>query len=92
MTIVLTDSIDADMAVELINQGQIFRYLRKPVDDSVLQRSVTQAFQFYQVNKKKPKLLERAKVEKSTNVHNSSLADKLSLHIKSLRKRFSFGF
>ncbi len=37
ISIVLTDETHADVAVELINSGQVFRYLAKPVESSELE-------------------------------------------------------
>ena len=44
ISIVLTDETDADIAVELINSGQAFRYLSKPLKTSTLEKVINQAF------------------------------------------------
>ena len=90
MAIVLTDAIDADSAVDLINQGQIFRYLSKPAFESTLKVSINQALFYYNRNKKSPELLLRHSVESTPEIKNTPLAQRLLGSIKSLRKRFSF--
>ena len=92
MAIVLTEAADASVAIELINQGQIFRYLRKPIGDTTLRMSIHQGLRFYQTHKTTPELLQRHQVEVSESVSNSSLAGRLMGRLKSLRQRFGFSF
>lgn len=91
MTIILTEAIDAEVAVELINQGQIFRYISKPLNADALEQSLRHAFWIYQRNKEKPQLLQRHKVEPVADKRDSSLIDKLFSSLKLLRNRMSFG-
>lgn len=92
MSIVLTDILDADAAIDLINQGQIFRYIRKTSSKAVLGMGIKHALYFYARNKSKPELLQRYKVEALKEIRNPSLAERLLGRLKSLRSRFSFGF
>ncbi len=87
MTIVLTQQIDAGTAVELINQGQVFRYLRKPVGDNWLRLALQQGMQFYQRHCQDPRLLARHQVE-PIKPRQPSLAAKMMSQIKSLGLRW----
>lgn len=91
MTIVLTDAFDSQTAVDLINQGRIYRFLRKPIADSLLGTSIRNGLQFYQANKENPKLVQQQQVEALKIVRNPSLAQKVIGRFKSLRARFSWG-
>lgn len=44
VTIALTQEYDAKTAVELINQGQVFKYLAKPIDSEHLHAAIDSAF------------------------------------------------
>ena len=85
MTIVQTSAVDAEMAIRLINQGQVYRYLRKPVGESLLYLSIKHGLRFYQTNKEKPELLQRQKVDTSFEVRNPSLLEKLTGRLRFLR-------
>ena len=91
MTILLTDAMDSDLAVELINQGQIYRYLRKTANNAALKLSIQHGLRFYQTNKAKPELLQRHKVEAVKPRHNPSLVEKLTGRLSLLRMRLGFG-
>lgn len=92
MTIVLTEAADSKMAIELINQGKVYRYLPKSLGANLLHLSIKNALHFYQVNRENPELLQRQQVEISETARNSSLAQRLVSRLKSLRLRFRFGF
>lgn len=44
VSIALTDETDAEVAVNLINSGQVFRYLCKPLETESFEKSLSQAF------------------------------------------------
>ena len=44
VVITITEEYDAQIAVELINQGQVFKYLARPVDTKSLSEAIDQAF------------------------------------------------
>ncbi len=92
MTIVMTEAVDSNAAIELINQGKVYRYLPKALSANLLHLSIKNALHFYQVNRDNPALLRRQQVETSQAVRNPSLAEKLMSRLKSLRLRFRFGF
>ena len=94
ITIVLTDAADAHAAVQLINQGQIFRYLNRnrPAGDKGLQESIHYGLEHYAKNKQRPELLQRHRVEAPTTENNPSLVERIGSQLRSLRNRFRYSF
>ncbi|MGH8459674.1 MAG: response regulator, partial [Nevskiales bacterium] len=68
VSIVLTHRSDATVAIELINQGQIFRFLIKPTREAMCRRSVQQAVQRHESLKTNPVLTQRFKVQETPAV------------------------
>lgn len=64
ITIALTDEYDAQTAVDLINQGQIFKYLAKPLDTALFQNVIQNAFTRHLFLKKNKGANQRYTVEK----------------------------
>ena len=73
VTIALTKDYDAHMAVELINQGQVFRYLAKPLDADKLHTAIEAAFRRYLYLNSNSTFQRRYKVTKPKDVIVSSL-------------------
>jgi DNA-binding NtrC family response regulator len=65
VSIVLTHRSDATVAIELINQGQIFRFLIKPTREAMCKRSVQQAIARHESLKTNPVLTQRFKVQEA---------------------------
>jgi DNA-binding NtrC family response regulator len=63
ITIALTNEFDAHMAVDLINQGQVFKYLAKPLDINGFQRTIEHAFVRHRFLKNNKQASSRYKVE-----------------------------
>ena len=63
ISIVLTEQTDAKVAVDLINSGQVFRYLPKPIDSTDLEKIVGQAFIRHQSLSNNQPLQKRYKVD-----------------------------
>ena len=63
ITIALTEEYDAHTAVDLINQGQVFKYLAKPLDIKGFQNTIENAFLRHRFLKNNKKASERFKVE-----------------------------
>ncbi len=61
--ILLSDSKDAALAVRLINQGRVFRYLIKPFKREVLKTAVQSAISQYNLFKKRPSMNLRRQEE-----------------------------
>lgn len=80
ITIALTEEYDAETAVDLINQGQVFKYLAKPLDISRFQNTIHNAFMKHRFLKNNKQAVKRFKVEKTNGVLAS---------LQSLFKRFA---
>ena len=65
ISIVLTEETDAQTAVDLINSGQVFRYLSKPLTTSDFEQTVEQAFNRHRFLKKNKQAQKRYKVDNS---------------------------
>ena len=68
ITIALTDEYDAHTAVDLINQGQVFKYLSKPLDINGFQQTIQNAFLRHSFLKKNKESTKRYKVEKTKGI------------------------
>ena len=68
ITIALTEEYDAHTAVDLINQGQVFKYLAKPLDIIGFQKTIQNAFLRHRFLKKNNESTQRFKVEKTKSV------------------------
>ena len=68
ITIVLTEEYDANTAVDLINQGQVFKYLAKPLDISGFQQTIQKAFLRHSFLKNNVRSRSRYKVEKTQGI------------------------
>lgn len=85
VTVVLTAFNDANMVVGLINNGQIFRYLTKPVHTGQLRVSIEAALLYHAKCQRQPKLLSRHRVEKAEAGSSPSLTAMIMSRLKSLR-------
>lgn len=65
VSIVLTHRSDANVAIDLINQGQIFRFLLKPTREAMCKRSVQQAVQRHETLRTNPELSQRYRVQQA---------------------------
>jgi len=63
ITIALTEEYDAHTAVDLINQGQVFKYLAKPLDIIGFQNTIENAFLRHRFLKNNKTASKRFKVE-----------------------------
>ena len=64
VTIILTERADAGSAIELINQGQIYRLITKPVQELTCRIMVNSAQRHHQQLATNPVLHQRYEVEK----------------------------
>ena len=64
VTLALTDEHDAETAVNLINQGQVFKYLAKPLDANQFEHSIRNAFIRHDFLKQNKIAYQRYSVEK----------------------------
>ncbi|HSW12190.1 MAG TPA: response regulator [Solimonas sp.] len=63
VSVILTDRADAGSAIELINQGQIYRFITKPLHDSQCKIAVNSAVKQHQRLAASPVLHQRYEVE-----------------------------
>jgi DNA-binding NtrC family response regulator len=75
ITIVLTEEFDAHTAVDLINQGQVFKYLAKPIDIAGFQTTIENAFVRHRFLKKHKAAQKRFKVENNKGKVASGLQE-----------------
>ena len=73
ITIALTEEYDAHTAVDLINQGQVFKYLAKPLDIKGFQNTIENAFLRHRFLKNNSDASKRFKVETPREKIASSL-------------------
>jgi serine/threonine-protein kinase len=79
LTIAVTQTVDAEMLIELINEAQVHRFIGKPVGAAQLQQHVDAALNRYHTYKATPALAKAQSVEtqKSTPALKSGLMDRL---------------
>lgn len=71
ITIALAEEYDAHTAVDLINQGQVFKYLAKPLDINGFQKTIQNAFMRHNFLKNNKETIKRYKVEKTKGILSS---------------------
>ncbi len=85
VSVILTERADAGSAIELINQGQIYRFITKPIHDSQCKIAVTSAVRQHQRLALHPELTQRYEVERLPEPPPSSQNAGLANRIKTLR-------
>ncbi len=90
VVLVQTEFQDAGLLIDLINKGQVYRCLPKPMRASLLEISVNRAFRHYSNLKASPELVKRYEVEHDpdNDVH-IDLSSRVRSFIGKLRKRFA---
>ncbi|MGH8528611.1 MAG: response regulator [Nevskiales bacterium] len=88
VAIVLTHRSDAQEAIELINAGQIFRLLIKPVRDGICKLSVRHGMTRHDTLVQSPTLVRRYTVEAPRAAANSEVSAGLLQRIRQLRTLF----
>ena len=85
LAIVLTETADSELVIELINQAQIFRFINKPVNPDLLRQHAQAALTRYQLYKQTPHLTRQHQVaaEGAAGVSQTILA-----RVRSLRSWF----
>ncbi|HEY5602513.1 MAG TPA: response regulator [Gammaproteobacteria bacterium] len=66
LSVVVTDGADANVAISLINQGQVYRYLPKPIQTGRLKLSISSALGYHNKCKINPVQLVRHQVDAIT--------------------------
>lgn len=85
ITIAMTHYHDSDSLIHLINDGQVFRFLMKPLGQGKLKRVLKAAKDRIKLNAISPKLLERTKVKPITVEPKSKKRLSLMARIRKIR-------
>ncbi len=92
ITIVASQHSDAGVAIRLINQGQIYRFLTKPFASGLLTISVNTAMKRYMNFKQNPEVTQRYKVEATAPAEvEAALPSRFLGRIKAMKRWFGFG-
>ena len=86
VSVVITDEADADTAIGLINQGQVFRYLTDVKPNQLLD-AVGRAAHYFQHCKKNPEQVQRHQVEQMSGKEEVSIRTILRTNLNLIRKR-----
>ena len=86
LVIVLAQTSDAELVINLINQAQIFRFLTKPVNPDLLRQHIQGALTRYQSFKQNPHLTHQHRV--AAPAAESSVGEKIMSRVKSLKNWF----
>ncbi len=88
ISMVVTARADAGMAIELINQGQIYRFITKPLRDTQCKIAVAAALTQHRRMARHNQLSQRYQVQKTSKATEASqpLASSLMSRIRSLRR------
>ncbi len=87
VSVILTERADAHSAIDLINQGQIFRMISKPVHDSQCRIAVKSAVRQHEKLSHAPELHKRYEVAVSKEPPPSKMNDGLLNRIRGFRSR-----
>lgn len=88
ITIVMTEYTDTNQLVDLINYGQIYRFLPKPARKGILIQSIKSGLKNYRTRVHQPALIKRTETESFNEQQKSKISMKLMEKIRMLRKRF----
>ncbi|WP_435979340.1 response regulator [Psychrobacter sp. DM4] len=90
VVLVQTEFQDAGLLIDLINKGQVYRCLPKPMRASLLEISVNRAFRHHSKLKESPEMVKRYEVEHDPdNDVRIDLSSRVRGFIGKLRKRFA---
>ena len=87
LSILVTESSDSELVIELINQAQIFRFLNKPISVKQLRGHVEAALEKYRTFKQRPDLVRSQQVPESAQAKKSKWGARLLERIRSLPHR-----
>jgi response regulator RpfG family c-di-GMP phosphodiesterase/tRNA A-37 threonylcarbamoyl transferase component Bud32 len=85
LAILLSEAPDSELAIEMINQAQVYRLLAKPVSARELRVHVDAALRRYALFRKNPALARQHRVEESVQVQTSLWGAKLFDRIRGLK-------
>lgn len=85
LSIVVTSFKDNMALIDLINEGQVFRFLPKPAAKSLLDRSISSAIQRHKSMIATPELVNRHVVKESTKAEDVNVSNNIMGFLKKLR-------
>jgi len=88
LCLVVADSADITHITSLINQGQIYRFITKPIKAGQLKMFMISALRYYKQLTDNPELLARHAVENITDEEEQKIVTNLSKSWSSIRKAF----
>lgn len=85
--LVLTEFKDAHTLIDLINKGQVYRYLPRPTNLSMLEISIQRAFQHHETLVAQPKLQIRHTVAEVSETEKRSFSSKIKGFLSRFRSK-----
>jgi DNA-binding NtrC family response regulator len=86
LTLVVTSFQDTNALIKLINQGQIFRFLPKPLAKGMLERGIRDALWRYNFLRQVPQAIERHEVEPTKEEDTKTISSKIFGYLKNLNR------
>jgi len=86
LTLVVTSFQDTNALIKLINQGQIYRFLPKPVAKGMLERGIRDALWRYNFLQQVPQAVERHAVEPTQEEETKTISSKIFGYLKKLKR------
>jgi response regulator RpfG family c-di-GMP phosphodiesterase/tRNA A-37 threonylcarbamoyl transferase component Bud32 len=87
LSILVTDTPDSELAIEMINHAQVYRFLPKPVEGKVLRGHIESALRKYAKFKQVPVLVEQHRVRADARTRKSAWGTRLLAGIRALPVR-----
>jgi len=87
LAIILTSFQDTDALIQLINEGQIYKFLPKPILEGLLEKSLESALKHASTLQAKPALLKRHQVEQPKVAAEAKESSRLMGYIKKIRRK-----
>ena len=88
VSIVLTDQVDAKLGIQLINQGQIFRFITNDNRDE-LRETLVEGLRYYQHTRKNPAVINRHSVEPAADIETVRLQTQLIDRLPNIRRKMA---
>jgi serine/threonine-protein kinase len=88
LVLVMTSASDSELVIHLINEAQIYRFLNKPVNLSLMQQYLHSAIARYAEYRSSPELLERHRV-RSSRGQDTSFGKMVLDRLKALKLPFA---
>lgn len=88
LTVIVTSFQDANALIKLVNEGQVYRFLPKPVSIKLLEKSVAAAISYHNIIKRTPQLAMRHMVKQQEEKPTATgLSFKIMDYLKKIGNR-----